>query len=59
MLSFSPLISTRMACPADSMDGPFIRDLQRVTSFFIEGGKLCLELPYDSGTMIFGLHEKK
>lgn len=59
MLSFSPLISTRMACPADSMDGPFIRDLQRVTSFFIEGGKLFLELPYDSGTMIFGLHEKK
>ena len=59
MLSFSPLISTRMACPADSMDGPFIRDLQRVTSFFIEDGKLFLELPYDSGTMTFGLHEKK
>ena len=30
-----------------------MRDLQRVTSFFVEDGTLYLELPYDSGTMRF------
>ena len=52
-LSFGPLMSTRMACPEDSLDGPFMRDLQRVASFFLQGGLLYLELPYDSGTMKF------
>lgn len=52
-LSFGPLISTRIACPPDSLDGPFMRDLQRVVSFFVENGMLYLELPYDSGTMKF------
>ena len=52
-LSFGPLMSTRMACPPDSLDGPFMRDLQRVTSFFLQDGLLYLELPYDSGTMKF------
>jgi heat shock protein HslJ len=52
-LSFGSLYSTRMACPEDSLDGPFMRDLQRVFSFFIENGYLYLELLYDSGTMKF------
>jgi len=52
-LSFGPLMSTRMACPEDSLDGAFMRDLQRVVSFFVENGMLYLELPYDSGTMKF------
>ena len=52
-LSFGPLLSTRMACPPDTLDGSFMRDLQRVTSFFIENGNLYLELPLDSGTMKF------
>jgi heat shock protein HslJ len=52
-LSFGPLMATRMACPEDSLDGPFMRDLQRVVSFFLQGGLLYLELPYDSGTMKF------
>lgn len=52
-LSFGPLLSTRMACPPDSQDSIFMRDLQRVTSFFIENGDLYLELPLDSGTMHF------
>ena len=52
-LSFGPLLSTRMACPADSLDRPFMRDLQRTTSFFVRDGDLYLELPYDSGTMRF------
>jgi heat shock protein HslJ len=52
-LLFGPLMSTRMACPEDSLDGPFARDLDRVVSFFIDNGHLYLELPYDSGTMKF------
>jgi heat shock protein HslJ len=52
-LSFGPLLSTRMACPPDSLDGPYMRDLQRVVSFFLQDGHLYLELPADSGTMRF------
>jgi heat shock protein HslJ len=52
-LSFGLLLSTRMACPPDSLDGPFMRDQQRVASFFVQDGLLYLELPYDSGTMEF------
>lgn len=46
-------MSTRMGCPPDSQDGPFMRDLQRVCSFFIEENRLYLELSADSGTMLF------
>lgn len=52
-LSFGPLMSTRMACPEGSHDAIFMRDLQRVQSFFIKDGMLFLELPLDSGTMRF------
>ena len=52
-LSFGPMMSTRMACPPDSLDVPFMRDLQRVASFFVQEGALYLELPNDSGTMQF------
>lgn len=52
-LSLGPLISTRMACPEDSLDGPFMRDLERVTSFFVRDGELYLEMPFDSGGLRF------
>ncbi len=52
-LSFGPIFSTRMACPPDSLDTAFMRDLQRVSSFFIENGNLYLELAADGGTMCF------
>jgi len=52
-LSFNALISTRMACPEDSLDAPFLRDLERVTSFFVRSGELYLEMPVDSGTLRF------
>lgn len=52
-LTFGPLISTRMACPQDSQDAEFMRDLQRVHSFFFKDGMLFLELALDSGTMRF------
>ena len=43
-----------MACPPGSLDGRYLADLARVTTFFVEGGTLYLELPMDSGTMRFG-----
>lgn len=52
-LAFSPLISTRMACPEGTQDHLFMKDLQRVQSFFLHDGELYLELPMDSGTMRF------
>ncbi len=52
-LTFGPIMSTRMACPPGSLDIVFTRDIQRVASFFINAGRLYLELPYDSGTMQF------
>jgi heat shock protein HslJ len=52
-LSFVPMLSTRMACPPDSLDAPFIRDLQRIVSFLVEDGMLYLELQYGSGTEKF------
>lgn len=50
---FGQLMSTRMACPPDTQDALFMRDLQRVSSFFVERGELFLELPIGSGTMRF------
>jgi heat shock protein HslJ len=52
-ITFSPMASTRAACPPGSPDTRFARDLGRAVSFFVEGGKLYLELPADSGTMRF------
>ena len=52
-VSLGLLMTTRMACPEDSMDALFMRDLARVQSFFIQGDTLFLELPMDSGTMEF------
>lgn len=52
-LSFGPLLATRMACPQDSLDYRFMKDLQRVKLFFLQEGELYLELPMDSGTMRF------
>jgi heat shock protein HslJ len=52
-LSFGPMMSTRMFCSQDSLDGPYTRDLERVVSFFIEEGDLFLKLPNGGGTMRF------
>jgi hypothetical protein len=42
-----------MACPPGSLDSRYLKDLQRATIFFVEGGKLFFDLPADSGTMRF------
>lgn len=52
-IKFGPIATTRMACPPGSLDGRYLKDLERATTFFVEGGKLFLELPVDSGTMRF------
>lgn len=52
-LAFGPMMSTRMACPPDSLDAAFMRDLQRAASFFVRDGALFLQLTGDSGTMRF------
>jgi len=54
-LEFGPLMSTRMACPEDSLDALFMRDLGRTKLFFVENGYLFLDLEMDSGTMRFNL----
>jgi len=52
-LFLGPFMSTRMACPEDSQDGPFMRDLERVRSFHVEDGVLFLEFPENGGAMRF------
>jgi heat shock protein HslJ len=52
-LSFGPMLSTRMACPQDSLAGSFMSDLAKVNSFFIQDGKLFLKLEGDNGVMHF------
>lgn len=54
-LSFSPLASTKMACKVQDkpLDYHFGRQLQQINSFFLENGKLYLEMKMDSGTMRF------
>jgi heat shock protein HslJ len=52
-LVFGPLMSTRMACPPGSQDAIFMKQLDQVTTFFLQEGRLFLEMPLDSGTMHF------
>jgi heat shock protein HslJ len=52
-IEFGPIATTRMACPPGSLDSRYLKDLQRATIFFVEGGKLFFDLPADSGTMRF------
>lgn len=52
-LSFGPLAATRMACPPDSQDAVFAKQLGEVTTYFVNDGVLYLEMPMDSGTMRF------
>jgi hypothetical protein len=43
----------READPPDTYAAVFMRDPHRVKLSFVENGILSLELPYDSGTMLF------
>jgi len=52
-IAIGPVATTRMACPPGALDASYLRDLQRASSFFVEGGSFFVELPADSGTMQF------
>ena len=44
---------TRAACPPGSLSDRFVRDVGRVSSYFVRDGALFLEMPVDSGTLRF------
>ena len=46
-------ISTRMACPDDAQEAAYVQDLTAVQSYLMSDGNLVMELPFDSGGMIF------
>jgi heat shock protein HslJ len=45
--------TTRAACPAGSVEDPYIFDLNRTAGFLLKNGSLFLDLKLDSGTMEF------
>ena len=46
-------ISTRKACPEGSQESAYIKNLTSVQSYLMSESNLVLELPFDSGGMIF------
>jgi heat shock protein HslJ len=52
-ISFGPLATTRMACPPDTQDSVFLKDLAEVNSFVLEGDTLSLAMKLDTGIMTF------
>ena len=52
-IKFGPMMSTRAACPPDSQDYVYMKQLSEVTSFFTMEDRLYLEMPMDSGTLHF------
>ena len=52
-LSIEVTQSTRAACPPDSLDETFLRDLASTTGFFLKDGTLYFDLSDGLGTMQF------
>ncbi|HEY5642041.1 MAG TPA: META domain-containing protein [Woeseiaceae bacterium] len=52
-IKFGPMMSTRAACPPDSQDHIYMKQLSEVASFFTMEDRLYLEMPMDSGTLHF------
>ncbi|HYG86548.1 MAG TPA: META domain-containing protein [Azospirillum sp.] len=52
-IALGPLAFTRAACPPGSLSDRFVKEVGRVTSYFLRDGDLYLELPVDSGTLQF------
>jgi hypothetical protein len=57
-LSVTITHTTMAACPEGSLEGPFIRDLNRIGGFLIKNGRLFLDLKLDVGTMEFDQKQK-
>ncbi len=45
--------STRAACPPDSLEQTFLRDLNSAAIYFMREGHLYIDLKYDTGTIKF------
>ena len=52
-ITLGAMALTRAACPPDSLSDRFVRDVGRVSSYFVRDGALFLEMPVDSGTLRF------
>jgi para-nitrobenzyl esterase len=52
-ITFGAMALTRAACPPGSLSDRFVRDVGRVSSYFVRDGALFLEMPVDSGTLRF------
>jgi heat shock protein HslJ len=52
-LTLEPGPMTLAACPEDSLDARFVRDLGYVRSFVTDGDRLFLNLMADAGNMVF------
>jgi len=51
--------STMAACPEDSLEDEFVRNLMAGVIFFFRYGDLYLDLKYDTGTMKFSKKTKR
>jgi heat shock protein HslJ len=45
--------TTRAACPPDSLEQDYIRDLNGVAGWFLKEGDLYMDIKFDTGTMKF------
>jgi len=52
-ITIGPLATTRMACPAGSLDTVFAQQLEAARVMFFRGDTLYMDLYADSGTMQF------
>jgi heat shock protein HslJ len=57
-LSVTITHTTLAACPEGSLEGPFIRDLNRTGGFLLKNGRLFLDLKLDAGSMEFDKKQK-
>lgn len=57
-LTFSPIFSTKMGCPAGSMEGVYFSNLQTARSYKINNGSLQIKL-LNGGTMKFSASVKE
>ena len=52
-LTMGVLMATRMACPPDSQDRRFMKDLQAASAYYLAGDSLFLGLPGKAAAMKF------
>ena len=58
-LSVTIAHSTMAACPEGSLEGQFIRDLNRTGGFILKDDNLFIDLKQDTGTMVFRIEQDK